>query len=229
MNNKIKALAQYLDIDEEEINEGWDENHFDTDYDGKYIVCDYDTAYALAIEDVKNLYDELGLDSFSERYQEYILDNFLDEKALQDTMYEYIKDDVYNRDDEEIIENAKDWDLIDEDEIIEKAKKEGLIDEDDYYASLDDIDNLEDFVDVGDLREKIIDETYSDYKDNPVSYFKEFMDDEEFSKWIKKYDYVDLDAIARDVVRTDGIGQQLGSFDFIEIALDDDLYAYRIV
>lgn len=198
---KIKALAEYLDIPEDEVHEGWDENNFETDNDGDYIVCDYDTAYSLALEDVRESYRDMGLDAFSENFQQYILDNLLDEKALQDTMYEDIKT-YYN--------GAYD------DEILEFAESHGLI------------DNIYDYDgDIDELREKLIDEDYSNYEDNPSEYYIYMMGEDYFREWVKKNDYVDIDGVARNCVMEDGVAHFVARYDDYEINLGHDLYAYR--
>ncbi len=201
-NIKIKALAEYLDIPQDEITEGWDENTFETEDGEEYIVCDYDTAYSLAMEDIKESYREMGLDAFTDNFKEYILQDMLDTKALQDTMYQDIK---------EVANNA------DKGEVLDDAAMEGLIDSPYGYEG-----------DIGELKEKLIDINYERYEDNPEEYYKEYMDDEEFSKWIADNDYVDVDKIAHECIRWDGIAHFIATYDGNEIDLGHDLYAYRV-
>lgn len=201
-NIKIKALAEYLEIPEDEITQGYHENIFETDDGEEYIVCDWDTAYSLAMDDIRETYYEMGLDAFTDKFKEYILQDMLDTKALQDTMYQSIEEYYNQAYDEEILEYAEEHDLI---------------------------DNIHDYDgDVDELREKLIEVDYDNYEDNPEEYFKEFMNEKEFSKWIIDNDYVDVDKIARECIRWDGIAHFIASYDGYEIALEHDLFAYRI-
>lgn len=202
MADKIKALAKYLGISPNEISEGYDDNHFETEDGEEYIVCDYDTALELAEEDVKGVYDDLGMESFTPNYRNYILDNLINEKKLDDMMYDYIED-YYN--------NAYD------EEILEYAESHGMID------SVFDYDG-----DIDELRQKLIDTDYENYEDNPSEYFKEFMDEKEFSEFIADNDLIDLDNLARDCVMTDGIAHFIAFYDGEEHKLDNDLLAYRV-
>lgn len=202
MADKIKALAKYLGISPNEISEGYDDNHFETGDGEEYIVCDYDTALKLAEEDVKGVYDDLGMESFAPNYIDYIFDNFVNENKLSRMMYDYIED-YYN--------NAYD------EEILEYAESHGMID------SVFDYDG-----DIDDLRQKLIDKDYENYEDNPSEYFKEFMDEKEFSEFIVNNDLIDLDDLARDCVMTDGIAHFIASYDGEEHELDNDLLAYRV-
>ena len=154
------------------------------------------------MEDIRESYREMGLDAFTDNFKDYILQDMLDTKALQDAMYDYIEDYYNQAYDEEILEYAEAHELI---------------------------DNTFDYKgDIDELREKLIDEDYDNYEDNPEEYFKEFMGDEEFSKWIADNDYVDVDKIAHECIRWDGIAHFIASYDGNEIDLGHDLYAYRI-
>lgn len=199
-NTKIKALAEYLGIPEEEISESWDEDNFETEGDGDWIVTDYDTAYSLAIEYVKEIYDEMGLESFTEGFRDYILGNYLDDKALQDTMYEDIKERYNYEDDDEILDEAEYFDLIDD-----KDEFEG---------------------DIEELREKIIDKYYEIYENRPYDYFEEiYGKGKDLNDFLA--DYIDIDEVARQAVMEKGIAHFIASYDGNEVDLGNDLYGYR--
>lgn len=202
--DKIKALAKYLDISEDEISEGYDENHFETEDGEEYIVCDYDTAKELAEEDIKELYDEMGLDAFSENYQDYILDNCVDESWFDDALREEA-DYIYSEDN------------MSDDEIYDEAKGNGLVD-----------DVEEDDADIDDLREQLADSYYGNWSDDPIGWYKDNFDDESFKHIVKENDLVDVDGVARDCILSDGIAHFIATYDGNEIELEDDLYAYRV-
>ena len=202
--DKIKVLAKYLDISEDEIKQTYDENHFETEDGEEYIVCDYDTAKELAEEDVRECYDEMGLEAFSKDYQDYILDNCVDESWFVDALREEA-DYMYSEDN------------MSDDEIYDEAKGNGLVD-----------DVEEDDADIDDLREQLTDKYYDDYSDDPIGWYKDNFDDEAFVHAVKDNDLVDIDAIARDCILTDGIAHFIATYDGDEIELEGDLYAYRV-
>lgn len=203
--DKIKALAKYLGISEDEIKQTYDDNHFETEDGEEYIVCDYDTAKELAEEEVKNIYDDMGLEAFSEDYQSYILDNLVDDSWFDDALREEA-DYVYSEDN------------LTDDEIYYEAKDNGLVD--------DDVE--EEDADIDGLRGQLADKYYDDYSDDPIGWYRENMSDESFVHVVKENDLVDVDAVARDCVLTDGIAHFLASYDDKEIDLEDDLFAYRV-
>jgi hypothetical protein len=77
MEEKIMALADFLELKPEEIKQSeYDENTFVTDneyVEEEYLVFDdYDDAEEAAKRDVLDLFDDLGLDSFTESARSYI-------------------------------------------------------------------------------------------------------------------------------------------------------------
>lgn len=95
---KKSKLADYLGVDEEEV-QTLSDDRFEVD-EAEYLVCDEDEAYNYASEDIQNTFDDLGLDSFSEEFREYIFIYYLDKDWIEDV----IKEDLYNmfEDDEDI-------------------------------------------------------------------------------------------------------------------------------
>lgn len=86
---KKSKLADYLNVDEEEIRE-LDDDRFEVN-DSEYLVCDEDEAYELASKDIQNTFDDLGLDAFTKDFKDYILRNYLNIDWIEDV----IKDDLY--------------------------------------------------------------------------------------------------------------------------------------
>ena len=91
VEDKKLALLNYLKdegiVDEsltvDDVKELYDDNK-SFEVDGyEYIVGDYDEAHDWAVEDVKNTFDDLGIESFSESFQEQILndDRFINQIA----------------------------------------------------------------------------------------------------------------------------------------------------
>lgn len=78
--NKIEALAKYFGIDASEIEDEGD-NYFDTP-EGEFRVFTEEEADEVAIEEIKNIFDDIGLDSFSSNFQDWVLNNALDEDEV---------------------------------------------------------------------------------------------------------------------------------------------------
>lgn len=105
-DDRAQGLAEYLGIDIEDVNkESYDDYGlpvYDTP-EGTFVVGTYDECYDAAIEDVKSLIDDMGLESFSKDYQNYIMNNndFVDTSfimnALQDEI-DYFEDEEDDED-----------------------------------------------------------------------------------------------------------------------------------
>lgn len=94
-----KALANYLDIPLEDLDYIGDDI-YDTQ-DTSYIVCDEDEAYKKAVNEIKMLVDDMGLDAFTPHFKDWIIDNAIDEDAIDDIIeqeIEYFEDDEDNPD-----------------------------------------------------------------------------------------------------------------------------------
>ena len=103
-DDRIKALAQFLGLDDEEAEEI--ENHYGNYYeygDAEYFVGDDDEAQEEAIQREIDLSDDIGLESFNEDYQDYIIDNFCNwdwESAINEWNENYAYDISHESDDE---------------------------------------------------------------------------------------------------------------------------------
>jgi hypothetical protein len=99
-NERITALASYLNIPEIEI-----ENLYGYEYEtpeGDYYVVTEGEAEELAKEDIINMFDELGLESFTEYFRDWIIRNALDqdwfEEAVRESTESYVEDIAYEGD-----------------------------------------------------------------------------------------------------------------------------------
>ena len=94
-----KALANYLDIPLEDLDYVGDDIY--ETQDTSYIVCDEDEAYKKAVDEIKMLVDDMGLDAFTPHFKDWIIDNAIDEDAIDDIIeqeIEYFEDDEDNPD-----------------------------------------------------------------------------------------------------------------------------------
>ena len=88
MEEKIKALAEFLGISEEEISEGYTDNVFETSDGEEYLVVTDEEADDEFYQYEENLIDELGLDTFSDWAKDYIIENCVDTEWFENFYYE---------------------------------------------------------------------------------------------------------------------------------------------
>lgn len=111
--DKKQALADYLDVDIEEIEDGYDENHFEINGD-EYMVLTEDESY----DEYKNwemsLIDDLGLEGFSENFQEHILENCINDSWFEEVAKEESQYYIEEMSDEELLDYAHDHDIAED-------------------------------------------------------------------------------------------------------------------
>ena len=149
--DKKQALADYLDVDIEEIEDGYDDNHFEVNGD-EYMILTEDESYDEYKDWEMSLIDDLGLEAFSENFQEHILENCINEDFFNTVAEEEADFYISEMDDEELLEYAhdhkiaKDIDDVDDenfdrtdieedckDEYEEEILKQGMSD---YFESI---------------------------------------------------------------------------------------------
>ena len=128
MNKKLRGLLLQVEVMEGSQIQVLNENTFEVD-GAEYLVLSEDEREEEFYNYQKSLIDDMGLESFSEWAQDYIIDNFVDDKRLEDDLFEamhesyrnYIEDLKYeNTLDEELKENN----CEDEDEFLELLTEE---------------------------------------------------------------------------------------------------------
>lgn len=198
MDERIELLANYLGEDAENITQSeYDDNVFVTNMGEEYLVVTEGEAYDLAKDDVLNLFDELGLESFTDYAQDYIINNFVDTEWFEDALREM------------------------EEYYVEDIKSESAS-SDEYETRLEEemadagVDNEDDFV-----------EWLIEQAGDPVEYYKFNFGDKAFSQVVKSNNLIDEDAMAEWVVDEDGPANSLARYDGEEIDLDGNYFAYR--
>jgi hypothetical protein len=91
---KRLALIQFLKLDPEEVDdltEGYDEDHFEYGREEYAIFTDEEADVAFK-DYQKQLWDDMGLESFTERFKDYIIRNLVDDKQFWKDM----KSDIEN-------------------------------------------------------------------------------------------------------------------------------------
>ena len=221
-DEKRKALADYLGLPVEEVKQGYDDNHFETEDGEEYIVCDEDTALQLAGEDIRNFIDELGISGFSEDFQEWIKENALDTDWFDEVQDEDCMSYVNDIESEESDKY--------ENRFFEELDERGLVDkyffeEDPETGKLIATENSE--KDIDELKELFVDSMKRDYT-NSIEWFVDSFGSDELDRVIKEGKVsFDENAIVDEVIDQDGIAHSLSTYDGEEIDLGDGLFAYR--
>lgn len=204
------ALAKYLEVDPSELEE-IDDNTFAYD-DGEYKVLTDSEADDAFDEDVRNLWDEGGLEYVGGWLKDWILENALNDDEFESFVREDKEGYVYDMGEEDLIDECISDEIVNEEDV---RDEDGEIRED---------------VDFDDLREKLINFMVEDTMENETfgEYLKDMGMDEEYIK-----QYIDeekvIEAIKDDIdTNGSGRGQNLAYYDGEEIELDGGLYAYRV-
>lgn len=110
--DKVAALAEYLDVDPAEISE-LDKDYYDTP-EGEYLVLDEDGAYSRAADEIRMTFDDMGLEAFTPSFQEYIINNCLSDSAIREFIDEEIDYFESQEDDPERLEYLRSLETRDE-------------------------------------------------------------------------------------------------------------------
>jgi hypothetical protein len=216
---RIQALATHLDIDPSEISNIYD-NEFETP-EGDYLVVDSYEAEELAKEDIRNLFDELGLDSFTPEFRDWIIMNALDdewfEEAVKEAYESYVDDIEYESD------------LTFDNRLIQELYDANILTEDDFEEDEDggpDFSALKDGVDIDSAKEEYVDRLVYDAGD-PVDYCGDNFGWEWVSNMATTYNLIDMDEVVEQCIYMDGVAHFIARYDGNEIELGNGLYAYR--
>ena len=200
--DRIQALAEYLNIDVEDVS-GFGDYSFDTP-EGEYIVATEVEAHKLALDDIKNLFDDLGVDSFTPNFRQWIYDNAVDTHWFKDALYECEKayvDDIES-------ENGR---L--EDELVDA----GIVTPEDFESGNFDID---------DAKQRYVDYLVDNMGD-PIKFYKDNFGQNDFNRAVRDNDLVNIDIVAEEAIEWDGVAHFIATYDGEEIELGNGLFAYR--
>lgn len=223
VDEKKKFLADYLGIDVENVEEGYSENIFEIkDSNEEYFVGNYEESYDAAKEDVINIYEDLGLESFTEDFQDWIIMNAINEDYLDDYISDIADSQVESMDDDDLIQFAIDNGMYTEEDIYEEDEDGELVIREDF-----EIEKLRD-----EVREFIAPSDEADYSEK-IDYIEDYYGLDTFKDEMRDMskgnpDVIDIDVVADECIEEDGIAHFVASYDGEEIELDDDLYAYRM-
>lgn len=105
-NEKLQALANYLGVEPNYFEEeSYDDNAFESkEYNEGYLVLTEEEAREYADIDIRNIFDDLGLESFTPSFQDWILDNALDLEPFEQILEDEIDYFTNQEPDEEMLE-----------------------------------------------------------------------------------------------------------------------------
>lgn len=205
--DRIAALAEYLGIDPSEIH-----NTYDYEYEtpeGDYLVVDKHEARELAEDDIKNLFDDIGMDSFTTDFRDWIIRNALEtdwfEDAVRESMQYYAEDIAEESDDTY------------ESRLVAEMVEAGCIsDEDVESPDFDANDHIDDFV-----------AHLTAQAGDPVDYCGDNFGWDWVSQAADKNNLINMDAVVDECIELDGIAHFISRYDGEEHDLGNGLYAYR--
>jgi hypothetical protein len=217
---RIQALAEYLGINPSEISNIYD-LEFETP-EGDYLVVDEDEAKVLAKEDIESLFDDLGLDSFTPDFKDWIIMNALDndwfEEAVRES-YEYYVEDIEDEASSMGYENR----------LIEEMHDHQVLSDDDFAVGEDgepDLTTLNDDVDVEDLKEEFID-LLVENAGNAVDYCGDNFGWDWVTQMATQHGLIDMNEVVEQCIYMDGVAHFIARYDGEEHDLGNGLFAYR--
>ena len=210
LEDRINALAKYLEVDPSTIESVNDET-LETEDGEEYYVVDSDEAEELARDYIENVIDEMGLSAFAPDFQDWIIDNACKTDWFEDACKESYDNYAYDIQSEEDEEYGT--------RLAAECVENELISEEDFEDGQ--------YVGDEDLAE-LLSEYLFDQVDDYVEWYRDNFGENELTYIVTENNLFDIDHIVNECILWDGIAHFIAHYDGIEIDLDNDLYAYRI-
>ncbi len=209
-DEKIEALVQWLN---ENGNEVTAEDVYDDGYGhygvngAEYAVYTDDEADEEFKTSEENLIDDLGLESFSDWFQTWILDNAIDSRWFESALEEeadYLAGEFLNE---------SNWEFGNR--LVEECYNNNLISDEDFETGEDgEPDHEQCTVDEWDLQDRY--KTWYIDNEDAVEWYKDNFGDESFRDVVKEHNLLDIDTIIEQIKLNDGRGGALASYDGVE-------------
>ena len=184
---RIEALTKFLGVEVEDLTVSkYDGRVFENEEAGEYIVLTGEEADEAAEESIKESINDMGLESFTEDFQQWILDNCVDSdwfaEALEDYEIGYIEE---IRDEEASYEEYKT-------RLDEEMGDAGVDTEDEFLETL--VEEVED----------------------PIDWFKDMFGEDEFKYTCEEVDLIDWEVVINEAIEVDGCGHFIATYDGVE-------------
>lgn len=173
MEKRILALAEYLEVNPEDIKEGYADNVFEVD-GMEFYVATPEEAYEADKQEIKDLYDDLGINLFSEKFQKWIYENALDEEKIDKIIEEEIEYYTEQEPDDNMVEYLTGLEgadkvnylkeLFDEKGFIEFVRKENLVDLDKVIEECIEMDGVANNLASYDGKEIVLNDEFNAYR-----------------------------------------------------------------
>ena len=188
---RFEALAKLLKVEVEDLTTSkYDNRVFENEEAGEYIVLTEEEADEAAEEIVKESIDELGLNAFTEDFQQWILDNCIDKDWFDERIEEYYTN------------------YIDDIRDAESGYEE-------YETRLD-----EEMDEAGvETEEEFLDYLIEDAGD-PAEWFKDSFGTVEFNCMCEECELIDWEAVIHEAIEVDGCGHFIATYDGVENEID---------
>ena len=181
---RIEALSKLLQVEVEDLTTSkYDNRVFENENTGEYIVLTEEEAYDAAEENLREIIEDLGLESFSECYQEWILDTCVDKEWFDEYLEEYY---TY------YIDDIRDVKAVCEE----------------YETRLD-----EEMDEAGvETEEEFLDYLIED-AENSIDWYIDCFGYEEFKSVCEECDLIDWDSVIEEVISEDGVANSIATYD----------------
>ena len=218
--SRRELLASFLGIEPDELKDGYDENVFEGD-GGEWMVLTYEEAEQEADRQIREIFDEDGLYSFTEDFQDWIVNNAINQNQIHDLMddyYESYAEDIEDEDDTEFGNR-----------LIQEMFSAGILKDEDFEVGDDgEIDHsmVKDSVDLDTKENEFVERLAG--QESPIEWLKGFYNDSELAEFLTDNGLIDLDAVVEECISLDGVGHFIATYDGDEADLGQGLYGYRL-
>ena len=216
---KAKALADYLGENVEDV-ENTGINLYTINGDEFFVVTE-EEAEEEAGDQIRNLFDDIGMDSFTDSFKDWIINNAIDDREIYNWMedsYRGYVEDIENENDIEygnrLIQELYDNDILTDDDF----------EVDEYGETL--YDTLKDGVDLESKKDEYVEQLIDGI--TPLEFLRTMYNDEEIGKILEENGIINPDEVIEECIREDGLAHFLATWDSKELDLGNGLFAYRV-
>ena len=181
---RIEALAKFLGVEVDDLTVSkYDERTFENEEAGEYIVLTEEEADEKAAENIRNIIDDMGIESFTKDFQQWILDTCVDEEYFQERLIDYMDSYI---------------EAINDEESDHKEYGSRLAEEMDDYGV--------------DCKKAFLEALVMEVED-PVEWFKDMFGEDEFKYTCEEVELINWEAVINKAIGKDGCGHFIATYD----------------